>query len=385
MAILGIAVPRQRALGVSMLLGGIAWTGVCALIIHAYAGATSPFAVRYGGVGEPGLVALLTRPIVLEYVKTLLLGGGWVALLAPFALLPALPSLLLNVLSSSDWMASGKAHYSALGLPFLVVGAAMGLSRLASRRTLFYGASAALVATSGAAYLTAGAGPFAANFAPATVTQHAVRAAAVADSLPLDAAVSATSSLVPHLTRRARVYEFPAVRDADYIFLDVKASPAPTSAGDVFLRAQALLAEGGWNVDLAEDGLLLLHHVDGAPPTDAAPLGATLFPASGSNASPSSALTLVDAQLLSSTDATIDVDGPRGILHTTWRTPEVPLPPGSRLHFGLDLGTLGSRDVWDVASLWWNPPEAWPPDSTITIDVPDIPAYRLRSWQATSR
>src|SRR5207245_9855474 len=116
-----------------------------------------------------------------------------------------------------------------------------------------------------ASYLLGGAGPLAANSAPASVTAHASRAAALAASLPLDASVSATSALVPRVSRRSQVYVFPAVLNADFVLLDLRASPAPTSAGDVFTRVRDMLAEGGWHVDTAEDGLLLLRRAAGAP------------------------------------------------------------------------------------------------------------------------
>ena len=167
----------------------------------------------------------------------------------------------------------------------------------------------------------------------------------MASALPADAAVSASSSLVPHLSRRARVFVFPALQDADHVFLDLRASPAPTSAGDVFLRVQSLLGEGGWRIDAAEDGLLLLARDPLAPPigppamladaaSDAPPIGDYL----------DGRLQLLSAQLVPSPDATLEPDGPRWILRTTWRAVE-PLPPGTRLEFWIELddGTPPAR------------------------------------------
>ena len=57
-----------------------------------------------------GVLESLGRPEVREYALTLLLSGGWLALLSPLSLLPARPSLALNAFSNSGWMASGKAH-----------------------------------------------------------------------------------------------------------------------------------------------------------------------------------------------------------------------------------------------------------------------------------
>ena len=70
---------------------------------------------------------------MLGYLGTLALSGGWLGLVSPLALLPAFPAVALNVLSTSPWMAAGKAHYSSLILPFIGVGAAAGLYRLRGR------------------------------------------------------------------------------------------------------------------------------------------------------------------------------------------------------------------------------------------------------------
>jgi hypothetical protein len=216
------------------------------------------------------------------------------------------------------------------------------------------------------------------------VTAHAARAAALAASLPSEAAVSASSALVPRVSRRAHVYVFPAVLDADYVFLDLQASPTPTSAGDVFLRVRSLLEGGGWAVEQADDGLLLLRRSDQAPPVDMAALGARLFPPSTARLTTmgTSRLTLLDAQLVPPPDGAVDVDGPRWILRTTWQV-DAPLPPGARLEFWLDLRSGQRLHVWDVASLWWNPPDRWPVGSTVSVDIPDVPLHDFVSWQAS--
>jgi hypothetical protein len=255
-------------------------------------------------------------------------------------------------------------------------------------------ASLLLLLGSLGAYLERGTGPLGGDYAPARLTPHAEAAAVLAASLPSEAAVSATSALVPRVSRRAHVYVFPAVLDADYVFLDLQAGSAPTSPGDVYLRVQALLASGGWAVEHAEDGLLLLHRADDAPPVQLASLGARLFPPQpepthsstpvATGADDTSDLVLLDARLEPSADGARDVDGPRWVLHTTWRANR-PLPPGTRLDFWLDL-TSGQRvHIWDVASLWWNPPDQWPVGQPMAVDVPEVPVHDFVAWQWSRR
>ena len=364
---------RTRRAGALMSASGVAWLALAMWTIHAYSSGTTPFEVRYGpALADP--VSALTRPAVGGYVATVLLSGGWLALFAPLALLPSLPSVALNVLSSSPWMASGQAHYSALVLPFVVLGAAFGLARLRRWTRVQLSAAVALACTSLFGYVLAGAGPLGANYAPATLSAHARATADLAASLPPAAAVSATSSLVPHVSQRSRVYVFPAVLDADYVFLDLRASPAPTSAGDVYLRIKKLLASGDYRIEHNADGLVLLAHGSEAVPSQ--PTGETV-PSDAAGSGPK----LIDAQLVRSPIGAIDVDGPRWILRTTWQATQK-LPEGERPQFWITLSTGETLHRWDIADLWWNPPDQWPIDQPVTIDVPDIPERTFVSWSA---
>jgi hypothetical protein len=377
--------PMLRSTGMAFVIMGALWTLVCLLVLRLYGGSDSAFAGRYAesiGSGLPGVLQALTRPNTLSYAGVLVLSGGWLGLVAPIALLPALPSLAINGLSSSAWMASGQAHYSGLVLPFLVLAAADGLRRVGPRRRE---ASVALVLAAVLAYAWQGAGPFGGRYAPAAITDHAGRAIQMASALPADAAVSASSTLVPHLSGRARVFVFPALQDADHVLLDLRASPAPTSAGDVFLRVQSLLGEGGWRVEAAEDGLLLLARDPLAPP-----IGSPAMLADSTSEAPligdylDGRLQLLSARLVPSPDATLEADGPRWILRTTWRAVE-PLPPGTRLEFWIELDNGRRQHVWDIAHLWWHPPERWTPGEPVTVDVRDVPLRRFASWQPEIR
>src|SRR5262249_50660526 len=180
-----------RRPGLLLVAGGLGAICACLMICARYGSGAPTFASRYPVLaGAPtDLLAALLRPQVREYALTLWLSGGWLAWLTPLALVPALPGLALNVFSSSPWMAAGKAHYSALVLPFVVAGAAAGLGCIARWQTtlqmhqvwgarwLLPLAGGALLVSSGLGYLRAGAGPLAANYAPLTVTDHAVTAA----------------------------------------------------------------------------------------------------------------------------------------------------------------------------------------------------------------
>lgn len=379
---------RKWLPGLALLGLGLGSSVLAAAVIRSYSGGGLPLDARYAetiGGGSGAFLAALGRPLVLGYAQTLLLSGGWLALFAPLALVPALPGLALNALSASPWMAAGKAHYSGLVLPFIVIGAAAGLGRGRAMPRLVPVLSGTLVLSSALGYLLEGSGPFGGNYAPASQTQHAIRAENLALGLPPDATVSASSALVPRLSKRAHVYVFPAVLDAEYVLVDAQASPSPTSAGDVFLRTRAMLAGGGWQVQTADDGLLLLHRVPDSAPTAIGRIlaegasGQTFAQSQGSYAG--GRVSLLAAELVPSPDGAIDVDGPRWILRTTWRA-EQPLPEGSHIDFWLSLSNSQQVHLWDIASLWWNPPAQWIPGQAVTVDVPDVPIRQFVSWQA---
>jgi hypothetical protein len=294
-------------------------------------------------------------------------------------------------------MASGKAHYGVLILPFVVVASAFALAPLRRWPRAVHSASALLVAIGLLTYLGAGAGPAAANFAPATATPHAVLADRLAGSLPPALGVSASTSLVPHLSHRARVYVFPSIQDADVVMLDVTATPAPTSVGDVALRVRALL-DDGWSVDLAEDGLLVLSRPGAALPTPAdtgqagiRPLadplgfGAAFYSFAAAESSPPLAtfadgrLALLDERVLPASDSAVEPDGPQGVVHTVWRA-TAPLRPDVKPSVILDLDDGEQVRLTDSPTLWWLPASAWPTDQPIAVDFAGVPLRQLAAW-----
>jgi alpha-D-xyloside xylohydrolase len=408
-----IALRGPRRLGLGLV--GLAAVAIVAssAILRAYSGDAPPLAVRYAALLDPpgSMVAALARPLVGDYLVLLLLSGGWLACLAPLLAIPAVPALALNVFSSSPWMAAGKAHYSVLVLPFLVAGAAGGLGCVArwqghGSRRRWRGSgwplrlvAGALLLTSALAYLQGGAGPLAANYAPARVTEHARLAREIAAGLPPAAAVSATAALVPHLSQRARVYVFPAIQDAGYVFVDVT-NGAPAGAAELHQRVQSLLASGGWEIADARDGLLVLARAEGSPPLSAADLPAAFYsfaralsPPDAGGVSPEGnrvpratyldgALELLAAELVPSPTAAVGPDGPRGVVRTTWRATR-PLPEWVWPTFRFDLQSGEQVEVWDLAALFWYPPERWRPDERLRLDVPGVPLSGVTAWSVT--
>ncbi|MHB8597466.1 MAG: DUF2079 domain-containing protein [Ktedonobacteraceae bacterium] len=148
-AMLGVLVIwkyKLPRLGTVLLVGGFLWSFVAFEIIipHFYPGAQgNNFWYRYIQLGSTPLAAILnilTHPWIIfttfltierfYYVAGLLRSAGFLSLLAPEWLLPALPSIAVNALSTDSLTYSGIFHYNATIIPFVMISAIHGTRRL---------------------------------------------------------------------------------------------------------------------------------------------------------------------------------------------------------------------------------------------------------------
>src|SRR5262249_49535739 len=142
--------PKERrwfGLLVAAVFAG--WSAFCFLVIIPHF-LDSPqvgnnYWDRYAGLGNtPGeaILHLITRPWLifmtiltlhkLRYIAGLLLTGGLLGLLfAPFAIIPGLPELAINVLSDKAAQYSGVYHYNSVMIAFLLVSTILGAAQVA--------------------------------------------------------------------------------------------------------------------------------------------------------------------------------------------------------------------------------------------------------------
>jgi uncharacterized membrane protein len=134
-------------LGLLLLVGGSLWTFVAFkwVIPHFYTGVQSNnFWYRYQAYGSTpaeAILNLLIHPWILfteiftlerfYYLFGLLRSTGFLALLAPEWLLPTLPKLASNFLSTNAPNYSGVYHYNAAIIPFIMLATIHGTRRLA--------------------------------------------------------------------------------------------------------------------------------------------------------------------------------------------------------------------------------------------------------------
>jgi hypothetical protein len=163
---------------------------------------------------DPGMVwRLLTDADRIAYYGRLLAPTGFVALLGLPVLAVAGPQVAANTLSGLATTYDARYHYSVVPMAAVAAATVSGLGRL--RRWHRHALRAGLVAVAVGSVLshhawalTPAGNEYRAGFWVGTSPRQATFAKAVA-RVPDDAGVAASFFLVPHLTHRARIYEWP--------------------------------------------------------------------------------------------------------------------------------------------------------------------------------
>jgi uncharacterized membrane protein len=264
---------RRWRTGSAIAALGTAWSIVAiAVVIPAAGDDGSDFYGRYEEVGGSPLGLLettVTDPSRIlsvafdergvQYVAELVLPLAVLPLLAPAAVLIAVPELAINLLSSTVTQTSIHFHYTAGLIPGLVAAAVLGTARLTKSRpdlTLPLSIGAAAAALIGSLLL----GPVPDRLDDYDRTAHDRVAADALAVIPDDEAVSATNTLGAHLSERRRVLSFPVVRDVLWIAIDQERP----SLGDRLnppeapARIAAIRRDPSWRIVFDRGGLLVL-------------------------------------------------------------------------------------------------------------------------------
>jgi uncharacterized membrane protein len=232
--------PRTGAT-IVILAGTAALVATLVVVPHFAPAGSSAFESRFDSPSLDGRD--------LSYLASLLFPLALLPLVAPLALLAAVPELGLNLLSSTLTQTSVKTHYAAVAVPALFAAAVFGAARLGSRLAYF----AVLTAFAGTLLL----GPLGRIDLGADAHDAAARRAlaVVPDGVPL----SATNSLGAHLSDRSRIFSFPVIREALWVVVDEQRLTFLDSLKPG--RSKAALAklrrDPDWERVFAEDGVLV--------------------------------------------------------------------------------------------------------------------------------
>ena len=333
-ALLGILVIwryKSPRLGITLITGGLLWSFLAFFVIIPYffPGAQhNNFWYRYESLGSsPGAATLnlLLHPWLLLsmyitfdrffYLAGLLRSSGFLALLAPEWLLPALPSVAINILSTDPTLYSGVYQYNAVIIPFIMLAAIHGTRRLITVWQGWRGEEemvshevvlissvltawrtwlssivlvqwrrvAAELASAMAPLASRISGPrlqqvviawiicmmavnyvlampilnsFWADHEPGSREQHIQQLLAL---IPADASVSAGSNLNPHLSERQRLAVFPSPLNTsvEYIIVDLNAV-FPEDRAEMASELNQLVASGQFRELARAEGVVLL-------------------------------------------------------------------------------------------------------------------------------
>ena len=232
--------PRPGA-AVAVTAGVAAMLAALVVVPHFAPSGTSAFESRYDAPSLDGRD--------LSYLGALLLPLGLLPLAAPLALLPALPELGLNMLSSTITQTSVKTHYAATAIPALLAAAVYGVARIGERAAYIVALAAfvgmLLLGPVGRVDVSAGAHDAAARRALAVV--------------PDGAPVSATNALGAHLSERRRIFSFPVLREAEWVAVDTTRLTYLDSLKPERARPAlaALRRDPAWRLVFSEDGVLV--------------------------------------------------------------------------------------------------------------------------------
>jgi uncharacterized membrane protein len=273
---------RRRAAGAVIALAGIAAAAIAVGVVQPHFGeAGDPFAGRYDEVGGSigGILkTAVTDPVTLfrvsfderglGYLVRLLVPLAFLPLASPLALLPALPDLALNLLSSTRTQTSIHFHYTAPLIPAFFAAAIFTAAKLRGNVApllvaLMLVANFALGAIPAWGWIPGGEDLQARS---ALVSEHDRIAERALGLIPSDAVVSASNSLGAHLSARRRILSFPVRADAQWIAVDER-SPGyldRIAPGPYRIAIRRLRADRGWRVVFDDDGVLVFRRESSA-------------------------------------------------------------------------------------------------------------------------
>lgn len=189
-----------------------------------------------------------------RYLLGLAATGGVAAVLAPIWVLPAMPTLALNLLSNFVLPVSFESYYSSLIVPTLLAAGAVGIGR---RSRAWQVAIVAVLLVAGIGFHRVEArSPLVPGF---RLPEHDAHSAALSEmraEIPRDARLSASTHLTPYVSRRTVIRQFPERDDVDLLLVDVlrdlQRNPLDTRS-KIFE-----LLEDEWGVRAGTHGYLLL-------------------------------------------------------------------------------------------------------------------------------
>lgn len=193
---------------------------------------------------------------------------GFLGLLSPLAMLVAVPSYLLAALSDHPQQSRLELHYAMAPLAVTWVAVVLGLQRLAHVQLHNVLPTNAAKLVAGGVVLACSIVTFLLLSPYSPRSEHRAPNAAhrvvILEGLaliPSDDAVSAQGTLLPHLSQRKEIYEFPNVQDAEFVIVDPSLPTTGQTRDAGYEREIEALANRGYEVIFDEDGVKVFRRV----------------------------------------------------------------------------------------------------------------------------
>lgn len=185
---------------------------------------------------------------------------GFAAILSPLALIAAAPSILLAGLSEHSQQSRFDLHYVMAPLALSWVAAILGVGDVARGRGLariarLHGRARPMAALGvSAVVLVASAySPLIDHQTPSAAHRQVIREALA--MVPDGARVSAQGTLVPHLSHRERVYEFPYLAGVEYVVVDPSLPISGQARAADYDATLASITSRGYDEIFSRDGV----------------------------------------------------------------------------------------------------------------------------------
>ncbi len=257
--------------------------------LYSHFGTTLPLALKAIILHPLSALAFALQPEKIAFLVTLLTPVAFLCLLRPLALVPLLPILAQRLLSARPSEASILYHYQAEFIPFIFLGAILGVRFLRQQRWTAIPRMTALLlgCTTIASFFLAGTIPKIqgdSGSQPRLSQNDRLVQRKLLRSIPPEAAVTTTFRHLAPLSGRERLYSlhhiysgrytlssvpYPTPPDLDLIILDTHDPLTFTITGfhepKGHLNLQKLLAAGAWEVAEELDGFIALRKATNSP------------------------------------------------------------------------------------------------------------------------
>ena len=381
---------------------GMLWSLTAVFAIQPlFASEGNIHAARYAWLADvfsqPELLwAQLGQVGVGAYLWELFAPTGGLALLSPVTLLPMLPSLAINLLSTHalQWRAE-EFHYAAPMAPFVFLATLATLAHFKSKVqslkpkvqkplfTIHYSLFIILLLSVSLIYHHyRGFTPLAMPFQWQSVSAHEELGETMASQIPAEVPLFAPLNLNPHVSSRAVLHqEFSALTNADWLWLDVTSLG---NAGNVqtFVRDEVLPQH---EIVWADDGYLLLK-----PPNTGFSFQPPIF--NGDflsftrpvDITPQYSLDVNFGDALELLGFDLRFNRAENVRVTSYWRALKPLPANlSPMLYLLDVegNPVGATSARDVSpTMIWLSPDQWQVGETIAVTFDDV-TWESRLWE----